>query len=380
MHVTHVVAHPPFREGTGTVCYHNAHILRDLGCSVVVYATRRRLRESDKQLDFYHFMPCWFAVGNAFLTPRILSIGQTDILHLHLPFVFGAELTLMRAISKGTPLVVTYHNDLISTSVGRRIVFFIWNRLQVPLILRKARKIIVTSLDYARSSIYGDTIFHERKTDLVEIPNGVKVDVFRPDVEANFVRPRYRLNCDETVLLFVSSLDRSHIRKGLSLLLETLACISVPSVKLLVVGDGDMRSHYEQRAVTLGIGNLVTFAGHVPQAELPAYYAACDVVVIPSLPPEAFGVALAEGMAAGKPTISSNIPGVRTLVEDGRTGFLIEPRDKGALADRIARLALDTELRKGMGYRGRQRIVDYYTWQRAGERLLAMYHEVLGGR
>jgi glycosyltransferase involved in cell wall biosynthesis len=376
IHVTHIVAHPPFREGTGTACYYNARALRALGCQVTVYAPGRGMRKDDEQLDFYHFMPCWLAVENAFLTPQILSLNRTDVLHLHFPFIFGSELVLAKARAAKIPLIVTYHNDLIGGGI-RRPAFFIYNRLLTPLILRTARKIAVTSLDHAASSIYAETIFRERSEDLVAVGNGVDTDRFRPGIDPGIVRARHKLGTDAIVLLFVSNLDRAHIRKGLFPLLEALARVSVRSIKLLVAGDGDMRPDYEERAKNLRMGDRVIFAGNIPHSELPTYYATCDMVVVPSRPPESFGLALAEGMACGKPVIGCNIPGVRTVIKDNETGFLVEPGDAVGLASRVELLAADNQLRHTMGQRGRQRIIEQYTWKHVAERLTAMYESVL---
>jgi glycosyltransferase involved in cell wall biosynthesis len=128
----------------------------------------------------------------------------------------------------------------------------------------------------------------------------------------------------------------------------------------------------------LGLTGRVTFAGRVPQDKLPAYYAASDAVVIPSRPPEAFGVSLAQGMAAGKPVIGSDIPGVRTLIREGEQGFLIPIGDQTALAKQILVLAGGPSLRAKMGAAGRERIIQNYTWKAAGAKLLNMYKEVLG--
>jgi glycosyltransferase involved in cell wall biosynthesis len=138
-----------------------------------------------------------------------------------------------------------------------------------------------------------------------------------------------------------------------------------------------MRPSYEEQVRSLGLGARVIFAGRVPQDELPAYYAACDIVVIPSRPPEAFGVSLAQGMSAGKPVIGSNIPGVRTLVHNGEQGFLVPVGDTKTLAERIGTLAGDATLRARMGMAGRERITEHFTWKVAGEKLLGMYQEVL---
>jgi glycosyltransferase involved in cell wall biosynthesis len=374
MRVTHIVAHPPFREGTGTVCYFNARALQDLGCDVRAYATR--YGDVNAPPDFYRFMPSWLSIGNAYLTPALLNMEKADILHLHYPFIFGSELTLLKSCLGRVPMVLTYHNDLIGGGI-RRPAFWLYNRLNAPFILGRARKIVVTSFDYAATSIYADSIFSRRKAELVEIGNGVDVDVFRPNVASAFIRLRHALGGRDFVLLFVSSLDRSHARKGLGLLLETLATLKDPAIKLVVAGDGDMRPEYEQQAHGLGLNGRVTFAGRIPQDELPAYYAASDAVAIPSRPPEAFGVSLAQGMAAGKPVIGSDIPGVRTLVHDGEQGFLIPPGDGAALARRILILTNSPALRVRMGAAGRERILQHYTWKAAGKKLFEMYQQVL---
>jgi glycosyltransferase involved in cell wall biosynthesis len=377
MHVTHVVAFPPFREGTGTVCYYNAQALRELGCDVTVYAPRLDLSADVERLDFYRFIPCWLAIGNAYLTPQLLSIDRTDLVHLHLPFIFGSELVLAKILMTRLPLVVTYHSDLLSTEFVRRLGFPVYNRSSMPLVLNKARRIVVTSIDYALSSFYGQSIFQRRQKDLAEVPNGIDVDFFRPGIDASAIKARYGLQSNEAVLLFVSSLDPSHARKGLDLLLGALSALGSQPFRLIVVGEGAMRPAYQRRARDMGLDGKVVFAGRVAQEELAAYYSASDMVVIPSRPPEAFGLALAQGMAAGKPVIGSNIPGVRTVVIDGETGFLIEPGDKAALAERIQRLARDADLRGRMGRQGRQRVVQNYTWHQAGHRLLVLYQELL---
>ena len=376
MHVTLIVAHPPFREGTGTTCYYNALALRKLGCDVVVYAPRIRLSESEINIEFYRYMPTMLAIGNAYFTPEILRIRKTDLIHLHFPFILGSELVLLKKVISYVPFLVTYHNDLIGGGL-RLPAFYIYNRLLVPIILSRANKIIVTSYDYAGSSIFNLSIFQKRRKDVVEIHNGVDVDFFRPGVDANFVRSRHNLQTQDTVLLFLSSLDRSHARKGLGILLLALSKLSNQKIKLLIVGDGDMRSEYVNKVKELNLESKVVFTGRVPQNELPGYYAACDMVVIPSRPPEAFGLALAQGMAAGKPVIGSNIPGVRCLIQEGKTGFMVEPDDILGLVDRIEELVLNQELRNAMGRRGRNFITQHYTWGRAGTDLLKLYKDIL---
>lgn len=376
MRIAHLVAHPPFREGTGTACYYNAAALRDLGCDVTVYAPDFRLRREDRALDHYRYLRTWLRVENAFLTPGILTMQRADVAHLHYPFITGSELAVARAFAGRIPLVVTYHNDLIGSGI-RRPSFYLYNRLVAPVILGMATKIAAVALDYARSSMFGQTVFARRQRDLVEVGNGVDVERFHPDVDGRATRARLGVSPHERLFLFVGRLDRAHVRKGLPLLLEALARSGDRRLKLAVVGDGVLREQYRRRAVAAGLGERVIFPGRVPQAELPAHYAASDAVVVPSRPPEAFGLALAEGMAAGKPVVGGNIPGVRTLIKDGETGHLVDPLDADALAGVLTRLAWDDGRRRQMGEAARARIEGHFTWRHVGERLLRLYREVV---
>ncbi len=376
MRVAHIVAHPPFREGTGTACYYNARALQALGCEVEVYAPRLPGVEQTALEVPYHFLRSCLSLGNAYLTPAILSIPPVDILHLHYPFVFGAELTLWSARQLGTPLVITYHSDLYGKGL-RRFAFWLYNHLMAPAILQQARKIAVVSLDHASNCFFGPTIFARRQADLVEIGNGVDIATFDPALAVEDVRPRYGLAKEDFVLLFVSSLDAAHRRKGLDVLLEALASLPDSRVKLLVVGDGNCRTAYEQQARDLGLGERVRFAGRISHAAgaMTAHYAAADVVVMPSLLQESFGLSLAQGMAMGKAVIGSDMAGVRTLVAE--CGLLIPPGDRQALAEGIRRLYEDPALRQQLGASGRARILARYTWRHVGERLLTMYRQVL---
>ncbi len=376
MRVAHIVAHPPFREGTGTACYYNARALQALGCEVEVYAPRLPGVEQTALEVPYHFLRSYLSLGNAYLTPSILSIPPVDILHLHYPFVFGAELTLWRARQLHVPLVITYHSDLYGKGL-RRLAFWLYNHLIAPAILRQARKIGVVSLDHAVHGFFGPTIFARRQADLVEIGNGVDVETFDPALAVEDVRPRYGLAKEDFVLLFVSSLDAAHRRKGLDVLLEALASLPDLRWKLLVVGDGNCRAAYEHQARDLGLGERVRFAGRISHAAgtMTAHYAAADVVIMPSLMQESFSLSLAQGMAMGKAVIGSDMAGVRTLVAE--CGLLIPPGDRQALAEGIRRLYQDPALRQRLGASGRARILARYTWCHVGERLLSMYYQVL---
>jgi glycosyltransferase involved in cell wall biosynthesis len=175
----------------------------------------------------------------------------------------------------------------------------------------------------------------------------------------------------------VAGLDQAHYFKGVDVFLGALARIS-PQVKGLIVGDGDLRAVYEQHAQELGISQQVFFAGRVADETLQDYYRLADVTVLPSTTMgEAFGLVLLESMSCCTPVIASNLPGVRTLFQDGQHGFLIRPGDDATLAERMTMLTNDLSLRVKMGAAGRARAVEHYTWEVIVEKLLQIYWELL---
>jgi len=379
MRINHVVAHPPFREGTGTVCYYNASALRALGQDVLVYAAHYdALRPAEQAADFYHWVPARRIIGHAYWTPALRNMRLAEIIHLHYPFLFGAEWSAAFCRRHQRPLILTYHNDLRGSGI-RRPAFWLYQRLSTPLLLAQARKVIVPSRDHALASPHLRRFLSHRGADLVEVPNGVDVARFRPDAGTlETARARYGLGKKDFVILHVSALDRPHVIKGLGFLLETLAGAAA-HWRLLVVGDGELRAHYEAQARRLGLGQQVIFAGSLAHDAMPLGYAACDVVCIPAAVQESFGMALAEGMAMARPVIGGDFPGARSLVLDGQCGYLVPFGNRRLLRERLERLAADPRLRRQMGAAGRERILQHYTWERAAEALLAVYREVHHG-
>ena len=151
------------------------------------------------------------------------------------------------------------------------------------------------------------------------------------------------------------------------------------NLKAILVGDGDLRPVYAHKANSLGLAQRVFFAGRVPDAALPDIYRLADVTVLPSLTMgEAFGLVLVESLACGTPVIASNLPGVRTVVDAGIDGYLIEPGDPHDLAVKIRQLLeLPPAERQAMGAAGRLKVEQKYTWELAGERLEAIYHMIV---
>ncbi len=377
MRIAHVTAtFPPYMAGTGNVCYQNALGLARLGHEVSVYTAAGPAAEAfDPPGVTVYRLPSLLRFGNAPLLPGLAGIRDADIIHLHYPFIFGAELVSVVARIRRIPMVLTYHNDLIGEGI-RRYLFGAYSIMTDGLVLGGARKLGVLSEDHARSS-FRAALFRRRWKDVVEIPNGVDTDLFRPFLGQGAVRRKLGLAADDRLVAFVGTLDRAHYFKGVSVLLEAFSRVVLDNAFLLIVGGGECAAAYQRLAQQYGISGRTIFTGAIPFPELPEYYNAADVVVLPSLAVESFGIVLIEAMACRKPVVATDLPGVRSVVADSKDGFIVPPNDPAALASRIQQLLDDPHLRDKMGAGGRAKVEDRYAWPKIIPRLVRMYEETL---
>ncbi|HYL28438.1 MAG TPA: glycosyltransferase [Gemmatimonadales bacterium] len=163
-------------------------------------------------------------------------------------------------------------------------------------------------------------------------------------------------------------------RKGIRFLIEAAAQLrpAFPDLELVLAGDGFERPELERLARERGIAERTTFLGWVANAELPKYYRAAAVSVIPSLE-EGFGIPAAEAMGCEVPVVASDAGGLPEVVEDGVTGRVVPRGDATALAGAISDLLRDPALRHRMGQAGRERALRLFDWDRSAEEFEAVY-------
>lgn len=377
--VAHAVAtFPPYWSGTGNVCYHNARTVAELGHEVHVFTARMPLGSyRDPTGITVHRLATPFRIGNAPLTPGLM-VGPRgfDLVHLHWPFMFGAELTWLACRLWRVPYVVTYHMDLRG---DRRRVFGPYQAFWGPRIVRGARKVLAVSLDHLRGALIYPAL-RDREDRIAELSNGVDTGRFHPSAEGGGMRRRHGIPDRAVVVGYVGVMDRAHEYKGVPVLLRALATQKDSSTWALLVGSGDLAESYRALAVQLGIAGRVRWAGQVDARDLPSYYAAFDVLAFPSVQSgtESFGLVAAEAMATGRPVIASRLPGVRTVVDHEVTGLLVAPGSWDELAAAIDRLARNADERAAMGAAGRRKVEERYDWRALGACLERIYFEALG--
>jgi len=366
---------PPYKGGMGNVAFHYSLELSKRGHAVDVCTPRHR------QSELHNFrmrgLSPWLKIGNGSLIPQLLwQLRSYDVVHLHYPF-FGGDVfvALARRLGIIKRLVITYHMDVVGR--GALGTYFKWHSRHIlPWVLTSAERIIITSNDYAEAGTLAP-LFNRWPTKFTEVPLGANVAIFHPQPRDQDLLKRCALPADQPIILFVAALDQAHYFKGLHLLLPALRRLRQPAT-LLIVGRGELKAQYEAQARELGVANQVRFVGYVSDFDLARYYNLADVFILPSTDKsEAFGLVYVEAMACGKPAVGPRLPGVRTVIDDGITGLLIDPGNQDDIVRALDQLMLDPALRQQMGIAGLAKVQQQYTWPHIAERLEKIYKEVI---
>jgi sugar transferase (PEP-CTERM/EpsH1 system associated) len=207
---------------------------------------------------------------------------------------------------------------------------------------------------------------------LVVIPNGVPLEDFQPGDRS---RARVELGIPLRAVV-AGTVGRLQPVKGTSYLLEAWALLASdhPDAILLLVGGGPQQAALERMSRRLGISERVRFLGD--RADVPDLLRGMDVFALPSVW-EGMPNAVLEAMAVGLPVVATAVGGTPEVVVDGVTGLLVPSGDSDALAQSIARLLCDPDLRYKMGQAGRERVVNHFSVERTVEQTERLYEQLL---
>jgi glycosyltransferase involved in cell wall biosynthesis len=313
---------------------------------------------------------CSFSIRAYNKLRQLLRNRRFDIIHDNQTLGYG--ILLMKAFE--IPIVATVHHPLPidrKTDIAHidrawerfgRIMFYPF--VMQHLVTRRMDRVIAVSESAAEET---RNAFKVPRSRIRVVHNGIDTDMFRRlDGER---RERGRL------VIVANTVDR---KKGVIYLLRALQLLREEiDVKLTIVDRGAPDNEYTPALVgRFGLDGSVDFTGKVSLEELVRYYATAEVAVVPSLY-EGFGLPAAEAMACGLPVVATTAGALPEVVEDGRSGILVPPRDHYALAGAIKCLLKDEPLRRAMGEEGRRRVERNFTWEEAARKTLAVYREVL---
>jgi rhamnosyl/mannosyltransferase len=319
--------------------------------------------------------------------PWQLLRQRPDVVHLHYPYPVGEVCQWL--LRRGKITVLSYHADIVRQASILRVYKPLLRR-----VLRWVNAIVIGSPPMRGGAFLGE---HQHKLHLV--PYGIPLARFRaePDeadrarlraqIDAAFPRPGASPASEDTyaaihlpspsapLLLFVG---RLRYYKGLDTLIRALP--DIPA-RLVVVGIGPMETEWKVLAEQMGVADRIVWLGEAPDADLSALYHLADLFVLPaSHPSEAFGLVQVEAMAAGVPSVCTELgTGTSYVNRDGITGRVVPPRDPSALAGAINDLLADPARRAAMSTAARARVAAEFDLDVMVGRVLELYGCVMRG-
>lgn len=282
-----------------------------------------------------------------------------DIIHVHhlMPLSWVARFV---KIAYGLNYIVTVHGSELPT---------LENDKRYPYLtaeaMRKAVRIVPNSF-WTREwmeQVLGDSFHRQTRV----IPGGIDMAIFPSHMETRDVDRKYDLT-GKKVVLFSGKLTRY---KGVKYLIQAAKKIDG---LIMIAGDGPERRNLQEQVRTLKAQN-VRFIGYLGNGELVKLNYRADVVVVPSVWDEPLGLVVLEAMATKTPVVVTRKGGIPLAVKDGVNGYFVRPRNAKEIAEKVNILLVNNELRRKMGERARQTIVDRFTWAEIAKRFESMYQE-----
>lgn len=302
---------------------------------------------------------------------RWLRAARPSLVHFHFvrahsPLVVAARLAGARVLvhehmALGVAFVDVPARSSLAAAAARR-----WKRVRTTLLTRRCVDRRVAVSRFVADSVRAVEFVPAARLAVVE--HGIEVERF---AAASAATLRAELGAGERPI--VGCVARLAPEKGVDVLLRAFARLDRDAL-LVVVGDGRDAARCRALAEELRLGERVRFLGL--RRDVEAVLAACDLVVVPSLAPEAFGLSVVEAMAAGRPVVVSDAGAMPELVDHGRCGTVVPPGDATALRDAIARLLDGPVFAAELGRAGRVRARERYSLRHWLDRTLALYAEV----
>jgi glycosyltransferase involved in cell wall biosynthesis len=321
---------------------------------------------------------------------KCLSISKklyknADLIHHMFPFGFKAGFNLLTVFGylRNKPFIIgpiqypqeysdAYDFMLISGKKGAKakIMYGLENAIEKST-LQQINILHEVTLGEAETLVFDSNktlmLYRNLYSDLLR---GKMLEVIPPGVETEIFKYISPVKKDEFEIMTAGYLLK---RKGIQYLIGAMPLIlrEIKNVKLRIVGDGPFKHELMRLVKRLSLDDTISFEGFVPRNELVNYYAKCDIYVQPSLS-ETFPSTIREAMSIGRPVVATNVGFIEEHVIDGVNGFLVPRGNSGAIADKVAALLSDEDLRLKMGTRARTYAKNNFDW----DKIVTMWYDV----
>ncbi|HHT9106661.1 MAG TPA: glycosyltransferase [Candidatus Wujingus californicus] len=285
---------------------------------------------------------------------------NVDITHLHFPYPIGEFAHLLFGHSSRT--VITYHNDIVK----QKYLLQLYKPFLMS-IFKKADCIITTSPQLIKTSPVLNSFENKCKV----IPYGIDIGRFSNPNKLISSKLRDKFNANY-IVLFVG---RLRYFKGLEYLIDAMKFVNAT---LLIIGAGAEENTLKAKVCAERLKDKIIFLGELANDDLPEYFDASDIFVLPSSHrSESFGIVLIEAMACGKAVISTELgTGTSFVNVHEKTGLVVPPKDPNALSNAINRLLSDEPLRKKCELNAKRRSEEF-SKEHLFERVSGLYREIL---
>jgi len=260
---------------------------------------------------------------------------------------------LVKRIIPGTRLVISYHYEWSRERFQRNRLLFALAQLLESAAFKAADLIIVLNRRLERCVTARGV--DEGKVKV--IPNWVDTSRFNPREDGSTIREAYSLK--KIVLLYVG---RLHPVKNLEIAVDAVSKLVAanPDLSFLIVGEGPQKQKLQDLALELKISEHVFFAGTIAHQELPRFYAAANIFIIPSIE-EGQPKAVLEALASGKPVVATSVPGLKELIIDGENGILVPLNDSDALAYAVKAILSSPTLSERLSENAREYALNHFS-------------------
>ncbi|MCX5800633.1 MAG: N-acetyl-alpha-D-glucosaminyl L-malate synthase BshA [Candidatus Eisenbacteria bacterium] len=359
----------PTSGGSGIVATELGMELARKGHQVhfVTYSVPVRLKRFEKNIFFHQvdtqfyplFVDAPYSLSLAAKMCEVAELHSVEILHVHYAIPHAASAYLARSMYKSRRLltVTTLHGTDI-TLVGHHPSFHGITKFCIE----ESDGVTAVS-EYLKARTQES---FQIKKDIEVIPNFVDSSKFRPD--GAIVPKSDFCPSGQPMIIHISNFRPV---KNIPGVLQVFARVRAElACRLVLVGDGPEVGHAERLSEQLGVQDDVLFLGN--QECIECLLPLADVLLLPS-EQESFGLVCLEAMSCAVPVVSTNVGGVKEVVEHGKTGFLHDPFDTEAMAASIIRLLRNRDERIAMGQEGRRVALDKFDISDGVKRYVELY-------
>ncbi len=291
---------------------------------------------------------------------KIIKFEKPDILHAHYASSYG----LIGALSSFHPYIISVYGADVYNFPRKNI----FTKKLLVYNLSKADKILSTShvmMDETK-------LYTSKKIEVT--PFGINTSIFSPMNTKELIFSK-----EDVIIGTVKTLEKKY---GIDYLIKAFKLVKDRNpqfpLKLLIVGKGSKEFELKNLVNSLQLDEVTKFTGFVNYSESPKYHNMIDISVFPSVEnSESFGVSVLEASACEKPVIVSNVGGLPEVVENGKTGFIVNSKDEQHTSRVIEQLLLNKELRMKLGVQGRKRVIEKFQLDECVHQMITIYSAVL---